>query len=318
MSGSAPSAPTIVGMFHRIRLAAPCLVATLTLAGMPGCGGSDAAQPVAGEPVSLEELSRSASTSAAAQSGRFSFGMTMSLPGAEEQFAFTGEGAFDTASDRASFSMDMSSLAKLLGGFVAGLAGPDAKDVPDFDDPSGWQIDAVQDGTVSYVRFPAVADRLPAGKSWIRTDGTTDVQGFDLDQFATSDPRTLLDVLNAASAEVETLGSEELHDVKTTHYRATIDPREYAKVTPTENREEFFSLVEQMGVQSGLVTIPVEVWLDSNGLVRKLSLEISSTRPGSPESGDASIAFELWDYGEDVEIALPPASLVVDASAIRS
>ena len=61
-----------------------------------------------------------------------------------------------------------------------------------------------------------------------------------------------------------------------------------------------------------------ELWLDSNGLVRKLSLEISATGPGSSESGDASIAFELWDYGEDVEIALPPASQVVDASYIRS
>lgn len=318
MRGSAPSAPTIVGMIRRLRLAAPCLAATLTLAGMAGCGGSDAAQPVAGEPVSLEELSRSASTSAEARSGRFSFSMTVSLPGAEEAFAFTGEGAFDTASDRASFSMDMSSLARLLGGFVAGLAGPNARDVPDFDDPSGWQVDAVQDGTVSYVRFPAVADRLPAGKSWIRTDGTTDVQGFDLDQFATNDPRTLLHILKAASAEVETLGREELHGVETTHYRATIDPREYAKVAPTEKREELFSLAEQMGVQSGLATLPVEVWLDSDGLVRKLSLEMSATQPGSSEPGDASIAFELWDYGEDVEIVLPPASQVVDASDIRS
>gem|GEM_PF-5895046 len=151
------------------------------------------------------------------------------------------------------------------------------EDLPDFDDPRGWQIDAVQAGTVSYVRFPAVADRLPAGKSWIRTDGKANVQGFDLDQFATSDPRTLLDLLKAASAEIETLGTEELHGVETTHYRATIDPREYAKAGPTETREELFSLVEQMGVQSGLATVPVDVWLDSEGLVRKLSLEISAS-----------------------------------------
>jgi len=318
MRSSAASGPTTLRMIHGLRLTASCLVATFTLAGVAGCGGSDATQPVAGEPVGLEELSRSASTSAEARSGRFSFSMTMSLPGAEEQFAFTGEGAFDAASDRASFSMDMASFARLLGGFVAGLAGPNAEDLPDFDDPSGWQIDAVQAGTVSYVRFPAVADRLPAGKSWIRTDGKADVQGLDLDQIATSDPRTLLDLLKAASAEIETLGSEELHGVDTTHYRALIDPREYATLAPTEKRAELFSLVEQMGAQSGLATVPVDVWLDSQGLVRKLSLEISATKPGSSESSDASIAFELWDYGEDVEIALPPASQVVDASAIRS
>ena len=318
MRSGAASRPTTLRMIDGLRLAASCLVATFTLAGVSGCAGSDAGPPVAGERVSLEELARSASTSAQARSGRFSFSMAMTLPGAEEQFAFTGQGAFDAASGRASFSMDMSSFARLLGGFVAGLAGPNAKDVPDFDDPSGWQVDAVQAGTVSYVRFPAVADRLPAGKSWIRTDGKANVQGFDLDQFATSDPRTLLDVLKAASAEIETLGSEELHGVGTTHYRATIDPREYAKAAPMERREELFSLVEQMGAQSGLATVPVDVWLDSEGLVRKLSLEISAPQPGSSESSTASIAFELWDYGEDVEIALPPTSQVIDASAIRS
>jgi hypothetical protein len=318
MRGGAAPRPTILGMIHRLRLAARCLVATLTIAGVVGCGGSDTAQPVAGEPVSLEELSHSASTSADARSGRFSFSMTMSSPQADEPFAFTGEGAFDTASDRASFSMDLSSLAKLLGGFVAGLAGPNAKGVPDFDDPSGWQVDAVRAGTVSYVRFPAAADRLPAGKSWIRTDGRANLQGSDLDQFATSDPRTLLDVLRAASAEIETIGSEELHGVQTTHYRGGIDPRLYAKVAPTEKREELFSLVEQMGVQSGLATVPVDVWLDPDGLVRKLSLEISATQPRGSESSDASVAFELWDYGEDVEIALPPASQVVEASAVHS
>ena len=144
------------------------------------------------------------------------------------------------------------------------------------------------------------------------------MQGFDLDQFATGDPRTLLDVLKAASAQIETVGSEELHGVETTHYRATIDPREYANVAPTETHEELFSLAEQLGVQSGLATLPVDVWFDSNGLVRRLLLEISATKPGSSESSDASIAFELWDYGEDVEIALPPVTQVVDASAIRS
>jgi hypothetical protein len=316
MRGAAASRPTILRMVSRLRVAT-CLVVLPALAGVAGCGGSDAA-PVAGDPVGFEELSRSASASAQARSGRFSFSMTMSLPGTDEPFAFTGEGAFDTASDRASFSMDMSSLAKLLGGFVAGLAGPNAGDVPDFDDPKGWQIDAVQVGTESYVRFPAVADRLPEGKSWIRTDANATVQGFDLEQFSASDPRELLALLKGASAEIETLGTEELRGVETTHYRALIDPREYARRVSAENSEELFSLVEEMGVQGGLTTVPVDVWLDSDGLVRKLSLEISANRPGSSEPSGAAVAFELWDYGEEVEIEVPLASEVVDASAVGS
>jgi len=73
-----------------------------------------------------------------------------------------------------------------------------------------------------------------------------------------------------------------------------------------------------MGAQSGLTTIPVEVWLDADGLVRKLSFEFSAAQPGGSEQSDVSITFELWDYGEDVAIELPAASEVVDASAVRS
>lgn len=299
-----------------------CFVAAFAVALATGCGGSGNTQAMAGEPISLQELTESATSSADAKSGRFAFDMSMSLPGADEAFAFSGEGAFDAKSERASFSVDMSSFASLLGGLFAGMAGPNAAGAPDFDDPSGWRIEAIQDGTVSYVRFPAMDDQLPAGKSWVRTDeskpGAKQGTDFDFQQLTNNDPRTMLDFLRAASAEIETVGSEELRGEDTTHYRATIEPREYAKLAPLEKREELQSLVQQMGAQSGLTTIPVEVWLDADGLVRKLSFEFSATQPGSSEQSDASITFELWDYGEDVAIELPPASEVVDASAVRS
>jgi hypothetical protein len=202
------------------------------------------------------------------------------------------------------------------------MAGPNAAGAPDFDDPSGWKIEAIQDGTVSYVRFPAMDDQLPAGTSWVRTDeskpGIKQGTDFDFQQLANNDPRTMLDFLRATSADIETVGREKLRGEGTTHYRATIEPLEYAKLAPLEKREELQSVVQQMGAQSGLTTIPVEVWLDADGLVRKLSFEFSAAQPGGSEQSDASITFELWDYGEDVAIELPAASEVVDASAVRS
>jgi hypothetical protein len=246
----------------------------------------------------------------------------MSFPGAEEPFAFSGEGAFDARSGRASFSMDMSSLASLLGGLFAGMAGPNTAGAPDFDDPSAWKIEAVQDGTVSYVRFPALDEQLPSGKSWIRTDSHTAAgQGFDVsqfDQFTSNDPRELLDFLQDVSGEIETVGSEVLRGVRTTHYRATLDPLEYAKLAPAEKQQELQSLVEQMAAQAGLATIPVDVWLDESGLVRKLTMVFSATQPGTSERSDVSMTFELYDYGDRVDIDLPPESEVVDASAVRS
>jgi len=322
MTGQALGAPTILGMIRFFGIALPTSLAALALALATGCGGSGGNSAVAGEPIGFQELTRSASTSADATSGRFAFDMTMSFPGADEPFAFSGEGAFDARSGRASFSMDMSSLASLLGGLFAGMAGPNTAGAPDFDDPSAWKIEAVQDGAVSYVRFPALDEQLPDGKSWIRSDSRAAAgQGFDVsqfDQFTSNDPRELLAFLRGVSGEIETVGSEALRGTQTTHYRTMIDPLEYAKLVPPDKQQELQSLVEQMATQAGLGEIPVDVWLDESGLVRKLTMVFSATQPGTSEQSDVSMTFELYDYGDRVDIDLPPASEVVDASAVGS
>ena len=303
-----------------LRLCGACLLAVLALVA-GGCGGSSS--PTAGvEPISFEQLAQSASTSADATSGRFSFDLSLTFPGVDEQFAFSGEGAFDEPSGRASFAVDMSSFAKLLGGFVTGLGGAKASGLPDFDDPAGWRIDVVQDGTVGYVRFPALDGQLPAGKTWIRGDADgPSTSGFDfgeLEQFAESDPRDVLGALRAVTSEVETVGSDQLRGVETTHYRATVDPAELAKLASGRDRTEAQSLVDQLSTQAGVGPFPVDVWLDASGLVRKLSLSVEATEPNTSQSSEVSMSFELWDYGQAVDIELPPASQVVDASSLHS
>ncbi len=303
-----------------LRLCGACLLAVLAFVAA-GCGGSSSS--TAGlEPISFEQLAQSASTSADAKSGRFSFDLSLTFPGADEPFAFSGEGAFDEPSGRASFAVDMSSFAKLLGGFVTGLGGANASGLPDFDDPAGWRIDVVQDGTVGYVRFPALGGQLPTGKTWIRGDADgPSTSGFDfgeLEQFAKSDPRDVLVALRAVTSEVETLGSEQLRGVETTHYRATVDPAELAKLASAKDRTVTQSLVDRLSAQAGVGPFPVDVWLDASGLVRKLSLSVEATEPSTSRSSKVSMSFELWDYGRTVDIELPPASQVVDASSLRS
>ena len=78
-------------------------------------------------------VARFASTSAGATTGRFSFEMSVALPGADEPLGVT-EGARRR-------SRPTSTLARYLGGVVGGLAVPDASGLPDFDDPAGWNID---------------------------------------------------------------------------------------------------------------------------------------------------------------------------------
>jgi hypothetical protein len=298
------------------------LLAAGAVLGAAGCGGGSASSTLSGEPISFEQLARSAATSSDATSGRFAFDMSMTLPGTDESFAFSGEGAFDEASGRASFAVDMSSFAKLLGGFVSGLAGSSATDLPDFDDPAAWKIEVIQDGDVGYVRFPAVDEQLPDGKSWIRAKEGDVAAGssFDLDefeQFAKSDPRELLDMLRAVTGEIDAVGAEQLRGVQTTRYRAVIDPAELAMKAPSGEKAETQTLVDQITAQSGLGPIPVDIWIDATGLVRKLAMSVEATDAATSQSSDVSMSFEIWDYGEAVEIELPPPSQVADSSAVH-
>jgi hypothetical protein len=291
-----------------------------TVAVLASCGGGSATSVTAGEPISVEQLSQAMATSADATTGRFAFSLEMTMPDTTKPFALSGEGAFDAHSDRAALSLDLSAFAELLGGMFAGLAGGNA-DAPDFGDPAAWRIEAVQDGEVMYMRFPAMASELPAGKSWVRMDlgEAAKGQGFDfsgLQELTGNDPRKVLGFLRAASAEIETVGREELRGVQTTHYRATLNLAEYGKLAPADEREELGTMLGDVIEQTGLDEIPVDVWLDEFGLVRQLDMSFTATQPGTTESVEAAMRFELFDYGKEVEVEPPPAAEVVDAAVL--
>ena len=285
-----------------------------------GCGGGSGTSVTSGEPISFEQLSQAAATSAEATSGRFSFSLEMTLPETTEAFSFSGEGAFDATTKRAAISIDFSSFAELLGGMFAGFGGTPT-DAPDFGDPDAWQIDALQDGDVVYMRFPVLSSELPAGKSWVRLDvgQALEEQGFnfsELQELTGNDPRKMLDFLRAASDEIETVGTEELRGVRTTHYRATVNLAEYDKLVPADKQEELRTMLGEMIEQTGLGEMPVDVWLDDFGLVRRFDLSLSATQPGTTDAVEARMTFELYDYGKEVDVEPPPAAEVVDASAL--
>jgi hypothetical protein len=311
------SAPTLWKMRRLLRLGV--VLAVLGLAGaLAGCGGG-ASTTTSGEPISVEQLSQAAAASADATSGRFSFSLDMTVPGTTEPFAFSGEGAFDARANRAAISIDLSSVARVIGDMFPGLGA--STDAPDFGDPDVWQIDALQDGDVVYMRFPVLSSELPAGKSWVRLDvaQALEKQGFnlpELQELTGNDPRKMLDFLRAASDEIETIGTEELRGVRTTHYRATVNLADYDKLVPADKREELRSMFGEMIEQTGLGEIPVDVWLDDFGLVRRLDMSMTATQPGTAEFLDATMTFELFDYGKEVDVQPPPAAEVVDASAL--
>ena len=125
----------------------------------------------------------------------------------------------------------------------------------------------------------------------------------------------MLEALGGLSGDIETLGTEELRGVDTTHYRVVLDPVALAK-RATAGNPDATSLLGQLTGRDGMADVPLDVWIDGDGHVRKLSLDFEGDA-SSGRSGSASLAFELWDYGDPVEIDVPPASQVTDASSLH-
>jgi len=299
-----------------MRHALAILLGILLTGLLAGCGGGGGT--VASEPLTLARLTQSAKASSDASSARFSFSLQMSLPGADEPFSFSGDGAFDAATKRAAMSIDMSSFAQLFAqAFGAFGAKPEG-----FGDAEKWKIEAVQDGLTVYMRFPLLDEKLPAGKRWVRVDAgaAAKARGLDLDQlkqFAENDPRKTLDYLRAVAGDIVPVGTEEVRGADTTHYKATIDLLAYKNLVPASQREKLGAAFEQMMQQAGLRYVPVDLWVDADGLVRRMTMTMEMSDPSGGQSADASMTFEIFDYGKSVEIELPDASEVVDAATLR-
>lgn len=293
-------------------LGAVAAAAALVVAGCGNTGTSVA-------PPQLTSFNLVAKASSDTDTGRFDLKLGLSVPGVESSFGFSASGGFDTPARRAQLTFDMSALAKLLKGLGSSF-GATRGTIPS--DPGAWKLDVIQDGTTVYVRLPAIADQLPAGKTWVKGDASelSSAAAGRLGQFgsfAGADPRDIFGYLKAVSGKIDAVGSEQIRGVETSHYRAAIDVRKLEQLVPPEQRAGLGS-IDQAFTQAGLSAIPIDVWIDAERRLRKLVMDVTATAPGAGGTGSARLELEVYDYGVPLELALPPADQVVDASTLTT
>lgn len=232
-------------------------------------------------------LQRDAVAAAAAKtsdagSSRVAFEVTATPFGRE--VTVRGQGAFDYEASRGRLELDASSL----------LAG------------SRLEVRIV-DSRV-FVRVPAALAWIPGAKPWVAVgDKSLDAYGLrELQQ----DPGQLLGLLRASSTQVTKTGTAVVRGVETTRYVAQLELTKALEanadalgLTATE-RAALQSAAEEFRARSTRQTLPIAVFVDDEGLVRRLTLR----------DADGSISVDLWDFGADVDVQAPPARDVTDAS----
>ncbi len=164
-----------------------------------------------------------------------------------------------------------------------------------------------QGNYVLYLRLGVLSASAPGGKQWIKLDLSKlgKAAGLDLGKLLSGtqfQPGDLLSMLRANGAKIRKVGSARVEGAATTQYHVTIDMTKALGANATS------PLLAGVAAQMG--TIPEDVWIGKDGLVRRvrLSYGLAQTR--------VSTTMDLYDYGAHVTIAAPPKSAVFDATQL--
>jgi hypothetical protein len=271
----------------KLRTTAIALTGLLVL--LVACGGQ----------LPGESVAAAAERAREAGSTRVALTVETQLPNGA--MTMSGEGAFDLEADRGTMTMTSSGSGE-------------AAQVSD----AMGTTEMVYEGFVVYMRMPLFERVLPPGKSWVRMDmqALGKEAGFDfqqLTQIGQNNPTQGLDYLKGV-AGVEEVGSEDVRGTSTTHYSGTLDFEKLAQDLPADQAEAVRKVSELSGIQEA----PIDVWIDDEGLPRRIRYSFSN--PGATTASQAlggmTMTMEFFDYGTDVSVEIPPAETTIDIQSL--
>ncbi len=136
-------------------------------------------------------------------------------------------------------------------------------------------------------------------------------------------PADLLTLVSRGSASVHNLGvTTTIGGAQVTQYQATLDiARAISRTRPPAQGR-----LQNLAALLGAIHIPAEIWVDGNGLVRriKVKLAVPPVKPGEPTAVPGATGSSLTetvtysDFGIPVRVTAPPAAQVADISSVGS
>lgn len=237
------------------------------------------------------------------------------------------------------------------------LSGPsDALDGDSGPQAAGDTQQVITDGDVTYTREVSGGEvRLVDGKEWVRgevemSSSEPSVPGFS--DTGIVDPRQLLAQLEETATEVTDEGTVEIDGVETTHYHAELSMADIAaqseedgdtSSTMSDEDLEMLSEFPELEELYQDFTIPVDVYVDADGLVRRYEIDAdlgdlmsalfsmmmgvfgsmgedldttgtSFAMPDMDMTYRIKMSVDFTDLGEPVDITIPADDEVAEAS----
>jgi hypothetical protein len=175
-----------------------------------------------------------------------------------------------------------------------------------FDSAAMGTMEVVSDDLTMYVRSDLLGAAL-GGKEWMKIDMKRAMSSMGLDlggsgQFGQSASEQLR-MLRTVSGDVSEKGHERVAGTETTHYSATVDLRRYPDVMPEDQRDAARQGVERLIELTGQSEFPMDVWIDGDERVRRMTWK-QSIRQG-PVDMKMDVTAEYVRFGVQMEQPQP-------------
>ncbi|MET9777837.1 hypothetical protein ABZ023_26885 [Streptomyces sp. NPDC006367] len=231
--------------------------------------------------------------------------------GAQEQGTAQVRAAYDktAAAETARMTIDMKLSAQ---GESITTAGKGALDFEEGESvmtvtAEGKSIEQRVVDQVLYQKVPG--QKVQGGKTWMKIDLKKAAQAQGVNGRQIGDPAQSAAYAKAITdKDVTEAGKEKIDGVDTTHYKVSVDVAELPNGA---------QLRRQVGP-----TLPMHVWLDDEGRLRRQQLDMTVKAPASagakPDNGASpqqirmTMVMHYSDFGTEVDAEAPPAAQVAD------
>ena len=113
------------------------------------------------------------------------------------------------------------------------------------------------------------------------------------------------------------IGTEVVNGVPTTHYRAQISLDRVPNAFPAASRAQIRQTVAGLERIAHAHLLPVNVWVDSHHLVRRMRFAFNENISGAGSVG-VVLSTDVTHYGPQTPPVLPPASQVQHVSGLAN
>jgi|SRR5450755_1185471 len=166
-----------------------------------------------------------------------------------------------------------------------------------------------------YVYVPAIVapavwglPNTTGGKPWVRANYLVYNQPVGANLGGT-DPILALNAIKA-TGRVTAVGAQSVNGVPTTHYHALVDANRIISTVPSARRAAARQYAQTLRRATGSTTLPIDVWIDANQHVRRITLHLQVCVPGGKL--DESTTFDIVRYHNPPTVRVPPASQFTD------